>query len=116
MLQIEASQMNSLAQSAVQQRIAALAARVRNLNPELYAGVTEAQLLARTTAQVVDAERLGFTNQRDVARYIDIANKSPETVDPKNPVMTDPKKTPEERLRIASMKASMNQKTPNPGT
>ncbi len=112
MLQIEANQMNALAEQAFQQRIADLAARSRKLHPALFAGVADAELHARTAAQVADAAKLGITNQRDVARYIDLANKSPEAVDPKSPVMNDARRTPEERLRLAALKSSVAQ---NPG-
>ena len=117
MLQIDTAQMNSLAQHAFQQRIAELAGWVRKRNPLLYAGVADAQLQATTAAQVAEAAKLGITNQRDVARYIDLANKSPEVVDFKSPVMNNPRRTPEERMRVAAMKSSMPQsaaKAPNP--
>lgn len=118
MLQIETSQMNSLAEHSFQQRIAALAARSRKLFPEFFAGLTDAEMHARTAAQVAEAEKLGITNQRDVARYIDLSNKSPEVVDSKSPLMNDPRRTPEERMRIAAMRASRPSnaaQSPNPG-
>ena len=116
MLQIEASQMNALAEQALQQRIAGLAARLRNLYPEIYAGVSSAEMHARTAAQVAEAMKLGITNQRDVARYLDLAHKSPEVVDSKNPIMNDPRRTPEERMRIAAMKASTARNEPKSST
>jgi hypothetical protein len=109
--------MESMAQAAFQQRIAELAERVRRLNPELFAGVSQAELLARTAAQVADAQRLGITSRRDTARYVDMANRSPGVADPNSPIMNNPRRTPEERMRMASMKSSMAASKPRgPGS
>lgn len=107
MLNIPASQMAAMADGVLQQQIAQLAARVRNLNPGMFASMSNAEVHARTAAQVVQAQQLGITNQRDVARYVDLSNKSPEAADPNSPIMKNPRKTPEERMRLAAMKSSM---------
>ena len=105
MLNIPASQMASMTDGVLQQQIAQLAARVRNLNPTRYASASDADLCKQTAAQVAQAQQLGITNQRDVARYIDLANKSPEAADPNSAIMKDRSKTPDQRMRMAALKS-----------